>query len=485
MARMDRAFIAELRRIAGDGAVYSDPLEVLTYESDALTHLREVPGAVVMPSSAAHVQAIVKLCAREQVPFVARGHGTGLSGGALPVPDGLVIALSRLNRVLEVDIPNRRVRVEPGVTNLEITRQVAPFGYYYAPDPSSQQVCSIGGNVAENSGGAHCLKYGFTVHHVLAADAVLPNGELVQFGGSLVDTPGPDLLGLLIGSEGTLAVVTTVTVRILRKPEAVQTLLAAFDTIDAGGAAVSDIIGAGIIPAAIEMMDALAIRAAEASVRPGFPPADTILIVELDGPASEVHALFERVEQICRANGATTIEVAQTDQQRARIWKGRKAAFAAMGQVSPNYYVQDGVVPRTRLPEVLNRIRQLEARSGLRIGNVFHAGDGNLHPLICYDEKVPGQADQAEAVAAEILAYCIDAGGSLTGEHGVGADKACHMTRMFSADDLGLMTRVRSAFDPAGICNPGKVFPTPRLCGEVPGPYRAHPVEQAQLGERF
>jgi glycolate oxidase len=482
---MDRAFIAELRRIAGDGAVYSDPLEVLTYESDALTHLREVPGAVVMPTSAAHVQAIVKLCAREQVPFVARGHGTGLSGGALPVPDGLVIALSRLNRVLEVDIPNRRVRVEPGVTNLEITRQVAPFGYYYAPDPSSQQVCSIGGNVAENSGGAHCLKYGFTVHHVLAADAVLPNGELVQFGGSLVDTPGPDLLGLLIGSEGTLAVVTTVTVRILRKPEAVQTLLAAFDTIDAGGAAVSDIIGAGIIPAAIEMMDALAIRAAEASVRPGFPPADTILIVELDGPAAEVRALFERVEQICRANGATTIEVAQTDQQRARIWKGRKAAFAAMGQVSPNYYVQDGVVPRTRLPEVLNRIRQLEARSGLRIGNVFHAGDGNLHPLICYDEKVPGQADQAEAVAAEILAYCIDAGGSLTGEHGVGADKACHMTRMFSADDLGLMTRVRAAFDPAGICNPGKVFPTPRLCGEVPGPYRAHPVEQAQLGERF
>ena len=310
---MDRAFIAELRRIAGDGAVYSDPLEVLTYESDALTHLREVPGAVVMPSSAAHVQAIVKLCAREQVPFVARGHGTGLSGGALPVPDGIVIALSRLNRVLEVDIPNRRVRVEPGVTNLEITRQVAPFGYYYAPDPSSQQVCSIGGNVAENSGGAHCLKYGFTVHHVLAADAVLPNGELVQFGGSLVDTPGPDLLGLLIGSEGTLAVVTTVTVRILRKPEAVQTLLAAFDTIDAGGAAVSDIIGAGIIPAAIEMMDALAIRAAEASVRPGFPPADTILIVELDGPAAEVRALFERVEQICRANGATTIEVAQTD----------------------------------------------------------------------------------------------------------------------------------------------------------------------------
>ena len=482
---METTFIAELRRIAGDRAVYTDPLELLTYESDGLTHLRVTPGAVVIPSTAAEVQAIVKLCAREGVPFVARGHGTGLSGGALPVENGVVIALSRLNRVLDVDIPNRRVTVEPGVTNLEITRQVAPFGYYYAPDPSSQQVCSIGGNVAENSGGAHCLKYGFTVHHVLGVEAVLPNGELAQFGGALVDAPGPDLLGLLIGSEGTLAVVTRVTVRILRKPETVQTLLAAFDTIDAGGAAVSDVIGAGIIPAAIEMMDTLAIEAAEAAVHPGFPPADTVLIVELDGPAAEVRALFEDVERICRANGATTVEVAQTEQQRARIWKGRKAAFAAMGRVSPNYYVQDGVVPRTRLPEVLNRIRQLEASSGLRIGNVFHAGDGNLHPLICYDEKIPGQAALAEAAAAEILSYCIDAGGSLSGEHGIGVDKACYMSKMFSADDLALMTRLRAAFDPHQICNPGKVFPTPRLCGEVPGPYRAHPVEQAQLGERF
>ena len=482
---VDRAFVAELRRIAGERAVFADPVELLTYESDALTHLRESPGAVVTPASAAEVQQIVRLCARENIPFVPRGHGTGLSGGALPVAGGVVIALSRLNRVLNVDVPNRRVTAEPGVTNLEITRQVAPFGYYYAPDPSSQQVCSIGGNVAENSGGAHCLKYGFTVHHILALEAVLPNGELVQLGGGLADTPGPDVLGLIIGSEGTLAVVTSVTVRILRKPEAVQTLLAAFDTIDAGGAAVSDIIGAGIIPAAIEMMDALAIEAAEAAVQPGFPAADTVLIVELDGPAAEVHVLFDTVEQICRRNGATTIEIARTEQQRARIWKGRKAAFAAMGRVSPNYYVQDGVVPRTRLPEVLNRIRQLEARSGLRIGNVFHAGDGNLHPLICYDEKVPGEAEKAEAVAAEILTYCIDAGGSLTGEHGIGADKACHMPRMFSSDDLAIMQRVRDAFDPNGLCNPGKIFPTPRLCGEVPGPYRAHPVEQAQLGERF
>ena len=482
---MTDAFVAELRRIAGKDSVFAEPLELLTYECDALTHLRETPAAVVTPTSAAQVQAIVRLCARERVPFVPRGHGTGLSGGALPVKDGLVIALSRLNRVLDVDIPNRRVTVEPGVTNLEITRQVQPFGYYYAPDPSSQQVCSIGGNVAENSGGAHCLKYGFTVHHVLAVEAVLPSGEAVRLGGALADTPGPDLLGLIVGSEGTLAIVTSITVGILRRPEAVQTLLAAFDTIDAGGAAVSQIIGAGIVPAAIEMMDALAIRAAEAAVHPGFPETDTVLIVELDGPDAEVRALFETVERICRASGATTIEVARTEDQRARIWKGRKAAFAAMGRVSPNYYVQDGVVPRTRLPEVLNRIRALEATSGLRIGNVFHAGDGNLHPLICYDEHVPGQAEQAEAVAAEILSYCIEAGGSLTGEHGIGADKSAYMPRMFAPDDLALMQRVRAAFDPAGRCNPGKVFPTPRLCGEVPGPYRAHPVEQAQLGERF
>ena len=482
---MTADLLAELRRIVGKEGVFAEPLEVLTYECDALTHMRVKPAAVVLPESAAEVQALVRFCGREGIPFVARGHGTGLSGGALPVEGGIVIALSRLNRVLDVDIPNRRVTVQPGVTNLEITRQVAPFGYYYAPDPSSQQVCSIGGNVAENSGGAHCLKYGFTVHHVLAAEAVLPDGELVQLGSTYPDAPGPDLLGLVVGSEGTLAIVTSVTVRILRRPEAVQTLLAAFDTIDAGGAAVSDIIGAGIIPAAIEMMDRLAIQAAEAAVHPGFPPSDTVLIVELDGPAAEVRALFDTVEQICRRNGATSIEVARTEQQRARIWKGRKAAFAAMGRVSPNYYVQDGVVPRTRLPEVLNRIRQLEQSSGLRIGNVFHAGDGNLHPLICYDEKIPGQAKQAESVAAEILSYCLEAGGSLTGEHGVGADKACYMPKMFSPDDLALMTRVRSAFDSKGLCNPGKVFPTPRLCGEVPGPYRAHPTETAHLAERF
>src|SRR5688572_803587 len=412
--------VQRLRSVCGDAAVLREPVQLLTYECDALPHLREKPAVVVLPASASEVQQVVQLCSAEGVPFVARGHGTGLSGGALPVPGGVVISLARLNRVLDIDIPNKRVTVEPGVTNLEITQQVAPFGYYYAPDPSSQQVCSIGGNVAENSGGAHCLKYGFTVHHVLEAEAVMPDGEIVRIGGSLPDAPGPDLLGVLIGSEGTLAIVTKVVVRILRKPETVQTLLAAYNSTSDAGAAVSEIIAAGIVPAAVEMMDALAIEAAEAAVHPGFPPSDTVLIVELDGPAAEVRALFDVVESICRRNGATSIEVARTDQQRARVGKGRKAAFAAMGRVSSICYVQDGVVPRTRLPEVLNRIRQLERSSGLRIGNVFHAGDGNLHPLICYDEKIPGQAKQAEQVAAEILAYCLDAGGSLTGEHGIG-----------------------------------------------------------------
>ena len=482
---MNDALLAELRQICGDAAVLSEPLQLLTYECDALPHLRQSPALVVLPRTAEEVQAVVRVCAREKIPFVARGHGTGLSGGALPVAGGIVISLAKLNRVLEVDIPNRRVTVEPGVTNLEITRQVAPFGYYYAPDPSSQQVCSIGGNVAENSGGAHCLKYGFTVHHVLEVEAVFPDGELVRVGSQTADAPGPDLLALLIGSEGTLAVVTKVVVRILRRPESVQTLLAAFDSIGRGGEAVSAIISAGIIPAAVEMMDALAIEAAEAAVKPNFPKSDTILIVELDGAASEVRELFTVVEGICRKAGATTIEVAQDEAQRARIWKGRKAAFAAMGRVSPNYYVQDGVVPRTKLPEVLDRIRDLGQRKGLRIGNVFHAGDGNLHPLICYDERIPGQAQLAEEVAGEILWYCVEAGGSITGEHGVGADKKEYMPKMFTDEDLAAMQLVRDAVDPQRICNPGKVLPTPRLCGEVPGPYRQHPVEAAGLAERM
>jgi glycolate oxidase len=478
-------FLSELARTVSPGSLLRDPTDLLTYEADALVHLRAVPGAVVLPESASEVQAVVRLCHEHRVPFVARGHGTGLSGGALPHPDGVLIGLSRLNRILDVDIENLRVTVEPGVTNLEITKRVAAAGCYYAPDPSSQVVCSIGGNIAENSGGAHCLKYGFTVHHVLGVEAVLPNGDLVHVGGGALDAPGLDLLGVLVGSEGTLAIVTKATLRLLRRPEAVLTLLAGFDSIDEAGGAVSAIIGCGIVPAAVEMMDRLTIDAAEASVHPNFPKTNAVLIVELDGPRVEVDELFATVEHVCRQAGARTIEIAKDANARERIWKGRKAAFAAMGRVSPSYYVQDGVVPRTRLPEVLRRIRDLEARSGLRIGNVFHAGDGNLHPLICYDEAIPGQAEHAEQVASEILRYCIEAGGSITGEHGVGADKKAYMAEMFSADDLDAMQLVRCAFDPSGICNPGKVFPTPRLCGEVPGPYRQHPLERAGIAERF
>jgi glycolate oxidase len=483
--RLPPGFLDGLRAIVGDSYLYTDPLAMLAYECDALAAARQQPVAVVLPGSRDQVRSVVKACAEAGVPFVARGHGTGLSGGAQPSAGGIVIALTRLNRILHVDLANQLMVVEPGVTNLAITREVASFGFYYAPDPSSQQVCSIGGNVAENSGGAHCLKYGFTVHHVVAVEVVLPDGRLVEFGSEYADEPGPGLLGVLVGSEGTLGVVTRVTVRLLRRPEAVRTLLAAFASLDGGGQAVSDIVAAGIIPAAIEMMDALAIEAAEAAVHPGFPKAEAVLIVELDGPTAEVAVRFDQVLAICRARMATHLEIAVDDDHRARIWKGRKAAFAAMGRVSPNYYVQDGVVPRSQLPAVLHRIKALERRSGLRIANVFHAGDGNLHPLICYDERIPGQTQQAAEVAAEILTYCLEAGGSLTGEHGIGTDKACSMRKMFSADDLAAMQRVRRGFDPVMICNPGKVFPTPRLCGEVPGPYRPHPAERAGLAERL
>ena len=482
---MDRHLIGAIERIVGPEGILRDPTELLAYESDGLARLHETPALVVLPNDAQQVQGVVRACHEHGVAFVARGHGTGLSGGALPVPGAVLIVLTRLNRIIDVDIANQRITVEPGVINLDVTRRVAPFGFHYVPDPSSQQICSIGGNVAENSGGAHCLKYGFTVHHVLGLEVVLPTGDLVHVGGSAVDLPGLDLLGVLVGSEGTLGVVTKATLRLLRIPETVRTILAAFDSTEAAGNAVSDIIGAGIIPAAVEMMDRLTVEAAEAAVHPHFPRAEAVLIVELDGSAAEVREQFALVERICRERRGTDLLIAQNDEQRMLIWKGRKAAFAAMGRVSPNYYVQDGVIPRTKLPEVLRRIRELELRSGLRIGNVFHAGDGNLHPLVCYDEAVDGQGELAEHVAAEILTYCIEAGGSITGEHGVGVDKACQMAKMFGPADLETMKLVRAAFDPHGLCNPGKVFPTPRLCGEVPGPYREHPAERAGMAERF
>jgi glycolate oxidase len=476
-------FRATVERVVGDAGVISEPEQLRTYECDALTGHRSVPELVLLPAEAAHVQQLVAACHSHEVPFVARGAGTGLSGGALPVADGVVISLARLNRVLEVDVDRGIVVVEPGVTNLDVTRAVAAEGFYYAPDPSSQQVCTIGGNVAENSGGAHCLKYGFTVNHVLAADVVLPTGELVTLSRG---DEGPDLLGVFVGSEGTLGIAVRITVRVLRAPETVRTLLAAFAGTDAAADAVSHVIAAGILPSAIEMIDQLTLEAVEAAVHPGYPPgAGAVLIVELDGPAAQVADDAAAVERICRDAGAFEQRAAADAEDRARIWRGRKAAFASMGRISPSYYVQDGVVPRTRLPEVLRRMNTLADEAGLRIASVFHAGDGNLHPLVLYDEDLPGDAARAETLANAILDICIDAGGSLTGEHGVGRDKVCAMPKLFGPDDLAAMTRLRDAFDPAGISNPGKVFPTPRLCGEVPGPYRMHPLERAGLAERL
>jgi len=479
------AFVDELRGALGAEHVITEPEQLRVYECDGLTGHRAVPEVVALPSSTEEVQAVVRACHRERVPFVARGAGTGLSGGATPVAGGVVISVARMNRILEVDLGSQRAVVEPGVANLDVTRAVAGEGFFYAPDPSSQQVCTIGGNVAENSGGAHCLRHGFTVHHVTGVTLVLPDGEVVELGGKALDPDGPDLLGVVVGSEGTLGVVTRITLRVVRAPEAVQTLLAGFETMDAAGAAVSAIVAAGILPSAIEMMDRLTIQAAEAAVAPGYPEgAGAVLIVELDGVSAQVSEDAAEVERICAAGGAFEIRKATDDAARALLWRGRKSAFAAMGRIATDYYVQDGVVPRTRLPEVLRRIEELSDEHGLRVGNVFHAEDGNLHPLVLYDAEA-GETERARELAEAILSACLDAGGSLTGEHGVGMDKACSMPGMFSERDLEVFDRLRRAFDPEGLCNPGKVIPTPRLCGEAPGPYRMHPLERIGLAERL
>jgi len=482
---VDARIFQELRSIVGAHGLVSSPEELHTYECDGLTNFRVMPLAVLLPSDTQQVQAIVRVCHRERIPFVARGSGTGLSGGALPVENGVVISLARMNRILEVDLPNARVIVEPGVINLDVTGRVQPHQYFYAPDPSSQSVCSIGGNVAENSGGAHCLKYGFTTTHVLGLEVVLPDGSLVHLGGKCLDMPGYDLMGVFVGSEGTLGIATKVTLRIVKRPECIRTLLAAFPGTNEAGAAVSGIIAAGMLPAAIEMMDNLAIQAAEAAVHPNYPDCGGLLLVELDGPVAEVEALMRHVDEICRKNGAWEVRLAQTDTERMLVWKGRKAAFAAMGRISPNYIVQDGVIPRTALPRVMSEIARLSAETGLRVANVFHAGDGNLHPLVLYDRRIAGQEQAAESLSYKILELCLAAGGSITGEHGVGEEKKRMMSKMFSEPDLDTMQRVRCAFDPLQLSNPTKIFPTPRLCGEKPGEYVAHPLETAGVAERY
>ena len=477
--------VADLERICGGGNVVTHPHALRTYESDGLLQYAVVPRVAVLPDTAEQVRDVVRACHREQVPWVARGAGSGLSGGALPVEEGVLIVLTRLRRIVEVDLPNQRVVAEPGVTNLAISHAVAPT-HFFPPDPSSQVVCSVGGNVAENSGGAHCFKYGFTTNYVTGLEVVLPDGEVVELGGKGVDLPGYDLVGAFVGSEGTLGVATRVTLRVVPAPEAVRTLVAFFDSTAVAGQAVSDIVSAGLVPGALEMMDRLSIEAAEGATNAGYPlDAEAALIVELDGSETECAARFDEVVSICERNAATGVRVAADAAERELIWKARKAAFGAMGRLSPNYYVQDSVIPRTRLGQVLRRIDELSAEYGLRVANVFHAGDGNLHPLVCYDGRAEGEPERAEELAGLIVKACVEEGGSITGEHGVGIDKKRYMPEMFGESDLAAFQRLRCAFDPDQLANPGKVMPTPRLCGEVPGPYRQHPLEAAGIAERF
>jgi glycolate oxidase len=479
---VDRSLIARLRAACGDEHVLTHAHRLRTYQSDGLLHLSGTPKAAVLPASTEEVAAVLRACHEAGVPWVARGSGSGLSGGAVPIEEGVLVVMSRMRRILDVDLDNARVCVEPGVTNIAVTHAVAPR-FFYPPDPSSQIVCSIGGNIAENSGGAHCFKYGFTTNYVTGLEVVLSDGDVVQLGGKGLDPPGYDLLGCFIGSEGTLGVATKVWLRVVPAPEEVRTLVAFFDGIRAAAETVSSIVSAGAVPGAIEMMDQLAIGASDDMAHAGYPrDAGAALLVELDGSAAECEARFDEVVAACEEHGATSVRVAGDEAERALLWKTRKSAFPAMGRLSPHYFVQDGVVPRTKLPDVLDRISAMSDDYGLRVANVFHAGDGNLHPLVCYE---PGQEEQAEELSGKILAACLDAGGSITGEHGVGLDKACHMPKMFGPDDLAAFEKLRRAWDPQGLANPSKLMPTPRLCGEVPGPYREHPLEAAGLAERF
>jgi glycolate oxidase len=477
------SLLDSLRGIVGSEHLVTHERQLATYASDGLLQYAAHPVAVVLPGSADEVAAVVRACHEAEVPWVARGAGSGLSGGALPVEEGVLIALSRLRRILEIDIENGRVLVEPGVTNIAVSQAVAPT-HFFPPDPSSQIVCTIGGNVAENSGGAHCFKYGFTTNYVSGLEVVLPDGSVVMLGGAELDHPGYDLVGAFVGSEGTLGIATKIWLRVIPKPEAWRTLVAFFGSTVQAGEVVSEIVAEGIVPGAIEMMDNLSIRAAEGATNAGYPQdAGAALVVELDGSEAECEARFEQVKELCR--DADSVRVAADEAERDLIWRARKAAFAAMGRIAPNYYVQDSVIPRTRLAEVLGQIEDLANEHDLQVANVFHAGDGNLHPLVCYDGSNPGEAERAEELAGLIVKACVDAGGSITGEHGVGVDKKRYMPAMFDEPDLATFQRLRCAFDPHGRANPGKVMPTPRLCGEVPGPYRQHPLEQAGLAERF
>ena len=477
LARRDE-IVARLREIVPGEGVIVDEDELRVYESDGLTAYRQLPFIVVLPETTEQISAILKTCHEIGVKVVPRGAGTSLSGGALPLADGVTLGLGKFNRILEIDWDNRCAVVQPGVTNLAITQAVEHRGFYYAPDPSSQIACTIGGNVAENSGGVHCLKYGLTANNLLGIEMVLMDGEVVRFGGKQMDSEAYDLLGLATGSEGLLGVITEVTVRVLRKPETARAMMIGFPSNEAAGDCVAAVIAAGIIPGGMEMMDRLATKAAEDFVKAGYPlDVDAILIVELDGPEAEVDHLIARVDGIAKDCGAVSVAVSRDEEERMRFWAGRKAAFPAVGRISPDYYCMDGTIPRRRLAEVLSCIRQMTARYNLDVANVFHAGDGNLHPLVLYDANVPGELERAEEFGAEILRLCVEVGGVLTGEHGVGVEKRDLMGTMFTEDDLNQQQRVKCAFDGKSLLNPGKVFPTLHSCAELG---RVH-VRQGEL----
>jgi glycolate oxidase len=467
MARRER-IVAALRQIVPGEGVIAGEREMRPYESDGLTAYRQLPMVVVLPGTTAQVAEVLRYCHDEGIRVVPRGAGTSLSGGALPLADGVLLGMAKFNRIREIDFANRIAVVEPGVTNLAVSNAVAHEGFYYAPDPSSQIACTIGGNIAENSGGVHCLKYGMTTNNVLGCEIVLMTGEVLRVGGKHLDSAGYDLLGIITGSEGLLGVVTEVTVRILRKPETARALLIGFPTSEDAGACVSAIIGAGIIPSGMEMMDKPAIHAVEEFVHADYPlDVEALLIVEVDGPGSEVDYLIERIEQIAKECRALSCKVSNSEEERLLFWAGRKAAFPAVGRISPDYYCMDGTIPRGQLPLVLDRIREMSRKYELRCANVFHAGDGNLHPLILYDANKEGELDRAEQFGAEILKLCVEVGGVLTGEHGVGVEKRDLMGAMFTETDLNQQQRVKCAFDAKGLLNPGKVFPTLHRCAEL------------------
>lgn len=460
--------VRALRSIVPGEGVIDDVDALRPYESDALTAYRQPPMVVVLPETTEQVSRILAWCHAEGVKVVPRGSGTSLSGGALPLADAVLIGMARFNRVLDIDYDDRLAVVQPGVTNLAVTQAVEDRGFYYAPDPSSQIACSIGGNVAENSGGVHCLKYGLTTNNVLGVEMVMMDGEIIRLGGRQLDPAGLDLLGVVVGSEGMLGIVTEVTVRILPRPEGARALLIGFPTVEGAGNCVADVIAAGIIPAGMEMMDRPAIHAAEAFVKIGYPlDVEALLIVELDGVAAECDHLIDKVADIARANGSTTLRLSNDEQERMGFWAGRKAAFPAVGRIAPDFYCMDGTIPRRRLPEVLEKMQEFSRQYDLGVANVFHAGDGNLHPLILYDANIPGQLDRAEAFGSDILKLCVEVGGVLTGEHGVGVEKRDLMPVMFSEADLQQQQRLKCAFDPELLLNPGKVFPTLHRCAEL------------------